>query len=293
MRKIQLLFMFLLFTNICAQAKTDKKKQSEAKLKEEINEIINEIKKQETKNSDQRDKWDKYIEKIRKSAKNQPTTVENFNKDATFYITLQRTTFIRKRGGFEHTPMCIVVPVNKKYILVGDQLCTIPSMKRLVMVKEFASDLNKEITQLKEAIALQEKELEKSKEEQKQLVELLAKVMESLPEYENDNYKKDEFNKLNSLINLYKKQIREINKKIKTEQDKLDLLKSREKYLLITNDFLDKQLIFYGLKENAEENIKISPLTEKLKELNKLRKEGLINQKDFDNAKERLLKKIN
>lgn len=266
---------------------------SEAKLKEEINEIIREMKNEAGKKVDQREKWDIYIRKIRKDANLRSSAVEKFNKQAGFFITLKRTTFIKSVGGFEHTPMCIVLPVQKNKILVGSQLCTTPSMKRLYPLKDFMIDLHKEIADVKTNVAEMDEELEKLKKDHKALVESLAKVMEALPEYENNEAKIDEYRRLTGLIDLYKKQIRDITSKIKRQEAGLKIVKDREKHLLIANDFINSQMTFYGLIEDPDaENAQQTPLAAKLKELDNLLKQGLITQEDFDKAKAKLLSEI-
>ena len=90
-------------------------------MEDEIDSLVNDLNKSVPKNSSVQKLLKKYLIKIHGDANKNRKRVVNFVKHGKFYITIKRTTFIKEFGGFEHTPICIILPVQKKNILKNMQ----------------------------------------------------------------------------------------------------------------------------------------------------------------------------
>ena len=267
-------------------------------MKDDIDSLVSDLTEAEKNGSSIQKHWREYIKKIRNDANKNHKKALAFVKGGKFYVTLKRTTFIKEFGGFEHTPICIVLPVSKKSVLIGQQICTTPSFKRLYPVSKFIVELMKELENLTYDIGEDQKTLEDLNEKHKTLVDLIAKIVATITAH-NDNSNSDSNNsydedKLNGLIMLYKRQIKDVNAQIKDVEKAITLLRKREKVVLLAHDVIIEQMRYYRIPvPNIGEEKDVSDSTiSKLRELDKMLKEKLINQKDYDTAKKKLLDKM-
>ena len=264
-------------------------------MKDDIDALVGDLTEAQKNGSGIQKHWREYIKKIRNDASKNHKKALAFVKKGKFYVTLKRTTFIKEFGGFEHTPVCIVLPVSQKSVLIGQQICTTPSFKRLYPVSEFIVELKKELENLTYDIGEDQKRLEELNEKHKTLVDLIAKIVATISAHNdesnslNDNsYDED---RLNELIMLYKRQIKDVNAEIRDVEKSIKLLQKRDKVVLLAHDVIIEQMRYYRIPvpSIAEEKDAPDSTISKLRELDKMLKEKLINQKDYDTAKKKLL----
>lgn len=295
MKYILVILFFAFSMTVFSAPGQAKASYSKLKFQKEINELVEEFEKENSKNRSFLSKWEKYIEELRGKALKRQKAVDDFIQKSKFYITLKRNTFIKKRGGFEYTPMCVILPViyDKKIILIGDQLCTSPKMKRLYPLKEFFEDFQEEVKRTESETSELAESFKKIKDEIKEQENLLTQAINMLPEYENDQLKKDKYLELKNLIEVYKTRIHDLKKQLRKQNKVYKKQKDRNSILKTLDKIIKDQIKFYKLSpEFKTENQTVSPLAKRLKELNKLLKDGLITKKDYDKAKQKLLTEI-
>ena len=295
-----ILFFLIASISLSAQEIQEKPFISHAvMMKDEIDSLAHDLNDSIKNNTSIQKLWKKYLIKIRSDAKKNRKRVVNFDKHSKFYITLKKTTFIKEFGGFEHTPICIILPVQKKNVLIGQQICTTPSFKRLYPVSKLTLELLKELENLTHKINEEEATLSELNTKHKTLVDLLAKIATIIAEHNDDDGSSDSYNdkpydedRLNELMNLYKRQIKELNRTIKDTEEGIVTLRKREKSLRIAYNCILEQMKYYRIPPpkiaKDEKAAPGSPLT-KLRELKKMLDEGLINQDNYDATKKKIL----
>ncbi len=273
-------------------------------LKDELNSLVNDIDDSLKSSTSIQKLWKRYLIKIRGDARKNHKRVKGFIKNGQFYITLKRTTFLKEFGGFEHTPICIILPIQKKNVMIGQQICTTPSFNRLFPVSKFTVELSKELENIDFDIDSEQKYLTELNAKHTVFVDLIAKIVATIAWYNNlndydreqckykDRYKRYDEERLNELIRLYKQQIRELNAFIRKVECSIVHLRKREKNLRMSHDFIIEQMKYYQIpipQKSGNDNIAPDSSLVKLRELKQMLNEGLIDQSDYDSAKKKIL----
>lgn len=270
-------------------------------MKDEIKELIQAIDDSLKKKVDEKEKWQKYIDKIRKKARDNKELVDSFIEKAVFMVTVKKTTFIKPAGGFEYTPRCIVLPVKKKEILIGDEVCTTPASSKLYPVKTFFEKVKEEIANISRKIPEKESKLAELKNKAATILDNLAKLVQSSESGESESNTNNTNTaiganriELNKMIKYYKKQLKTVNSDIEQYEEEVEFLRRQVEYLSMACQCISEQLTYYGLiQENTEEekNTEEEPSapSSKLRELQEMFDEGLITEDEYKKTKEQIL----